>query len=545
MSTLALAAAVATTSRPTLTVDLQAVAANTRLFARRATGGLMAVVKADGFGHGAAGRRAHRPGRTAPTRLGVTSLDEAFALRAAGLSRPGPELAQPRRRGLRRPRVAQDVEVAVPTRRAPRGDRPDRAGRRASTCTSTPAWPATAPRRRSGRDSASPRARAERQGPVRVVGLMGHLPCADEPGRRRPTPLGRARFAWALATARGPGLRRADRHLAATAATLTDPLSHHTLCRVGAGLVGIDPSGTTHAAPRADAHRAAGQRPRRCARAPAVGYGHTWIAPTATQLGLLPLGYADGLPRAASGRAEVLVAGVRRPLVGRISMDMAVVDLGDLAVPSSATPSPSSGPATPASRRSRDWADWSDTIEHEIVTGLGSGSSAWSVPRRPCAASMRTRVAVIGGGQNCEHEVSLASAAAVAGRARPVERTTRPPDHRPRRGLARRRAVGRSAWPGPSTCSGPAPSSCPRCTDRAARTAPSPRCATSPASRTSGPASAPGALAMDKWATKLVRRGARRRHGAGRAAHAGHRARRTAGPTRSWSSRSRPARATA
>jgi alanine racemase len=170
--------------------------------------------------------------------------------------------------------------------------------------------------------------------------------------------------------ARAAGLRPVDRHLAATSATLTDPLSHHTMSRVGAGLVGIDPSRTTTLRP-ALTLTAPLVGVRRVRAGTPVGYGHTWTAPEPTTLGLVPLGYADGLPRAASGRAEVLVRGRRRRLVGRISMDMAVVDLGheggetgDLVTVF--------GPGDHGEPTVAEWAAWADTIEHEIVTGLGT-----------------------------------------------------------------------------------------------------------------------------------------------------------------------------
>jgi alanine racemase len=211
--------------------------------------------------------------------------------------------------------------------------------------------------------------RAERQGLVRVVGMMGHLACADDPADPA-NAWGRTRFAWGLEVARAAGLRPAQRHLAATSATLTDPLSHHTMSRVGAGLVGIDPTRTTPL--RGAVTLTAPLVSVRSVRAgTSVGYGHTWAAPRATRLGLLPLGYADGLPRAASGRAEVLVRGRRHPLVGRISMDMAVVDLGD--VPAEAGERVTVfGPGDEGEPTVADWAGWADTIEHEIVTGLGS-----------------------------------------------------------------------------------------------------------------------------------------------------------------------------
>ncbi|MEO6511700.1 MAG: alanine racemase, partial [Nocardioides sp.] len=212
---------------------------------------------------------------------------------------------------------------------------------------------------------------AERRGLVRVVGVMGHLATADTPADPA-NALGRTRFAWGLETARACGLRPADRHLAATSATLTDPLSHHTMSRVGAGLVGIDPSRTTgsHGLRPALTLTAPLVSVRRVRAGTPVGYGHTWTAPTTTTLGLLPLGYADGLPRVASGRAEVLVRGRRRPLVGRISMDMAVVDLGPEHAEAGDVVTVF-GPGDHDEPTVVEWAAWADTIEHEIVTGLG------------------------------------------------------------------------------------------------------------------------------------------------------------------------------
>jgi alanine racemase len=197
---------------------------------------------------------------------------------------------------------------------------------------------------------------------------MGHLARADEPAD--PANItGRTRFAWGLMIARTAGLRPALRHLAATAATLTDPDSHHTLVRVGAGLVGIDPSGTialrwavTLTAPVVSV--------RRVRAGTAVGYGHTWRALRATTLALLPLGYADGLPRAASGRAEVLLRGRRRPVVGRISMDQVVVDVGDEPVQPGET-AILIGPGDGGEPTPADWADWAGTLPHEVVTGIG------------------------------------------------------------------------------------------------------------------------------------------------------------------------------
>ena len=353
-------------SRPRVEIDLDAVAANTTLLARRAAGELMAVVKADGFGHGAVDvartALAHGAGS-----LGVTTLDEARTLRDAGLAVPilswldavDADWAFA---------VSHDIDVAVPS------------------LAHLDAIAAAPGRSRihlyvdtgMARDGAEPalwaslcRAarRAEQRGQVEVVGVMGHLGCADDPADDC-NALARTRFVWALETARAAGLRPRHRHLAATAATLTDPRTHHTMSRVGAGLVGIDPTGTTPLRPSMTLTAPVVQV-RRVRAGTGVGYGHAYVAPAPTHLGLVPLGYADGIPRAASGLAEVLVRGVRRPVVGRVSMDQLVVDLGSRRLdPGEAVTV--FGPGDHGEPTVADWARWAGTIEHEIVTGLGA-----------------------------------------------------------------------------------------------------------------------------------------------------------------------------
>lgn len=352
-----------------LTVDLHAVAANTRFFASRTRAEVMAVVKADGFGHGSA-ETARTALANGATWLGVTSIAEGLALREAGLAAPVLSWLNPVDAdfGLA---LAAGIDLAVPSLRhlsavmgAARAS-----GRRARLhlhldvgmardgC--EPAqWPGLCRAAFGG----------EQRGVLQVVGLMGHLGCAAVPADPC-NETGRARFAWGLAVARAAGLRPAIRHLAATAAALTDPRTHHTLCRIGAGLAGIDPSRTTRLHP-ALTLTAPVVAVRRVPAGSPVGYGHSWAAPADTNLGLLPVGYADGLPRAASGHAEIMVGGHRCPVAGLISMDQTVIDLrtqqacpGQIATVF--------GPGTFGEPTVADWAAWAGTIEHEIVTGIG------------------------------------------------------------------------------------------------------------------------------------------------------------------------------
>jgi len=347
-----------------LSVDLEAIAANVRLLAAR-TPRLMAVVKADGFGHGAAALASTAVANGAAS-LGVTSIDEALALRAAGLTAPILSWLNPVDADFESA-VRAGVELAVPS---------------LETLASVAAVSGARVHLHLdcglARDGVPPAlwaqlclaARgAERQGRLRVVGVMGHLARADRPGDPS-NALGRTRFAWGVEVARTAGLRPAQRHLAATAAALTDPLAHHTMCRVGAGLVGIDPSGTTRLRP-AMTLTAPAVSVRGVRAGTGVGYGHTHVTDRATQLALLPLGYADGLPHSASNLAEVWIRGRRCRVVGRISMDQTVVDLG----PEPVLPGETAtvfGPGDAGEPTAADWARWSGTIEHEIVTGIGA-----------------------------------------------------------------------------------------------------------------------------------------------------------------------------
>jgi alanine racemase len=354
-------------AQATLEVDLGAITANVRTIKSRTAGELMAVVKADGFGHGQidVARAALAGGAT---RLGVTSIDEARPLRAAGLTQRILSWLNPLDADFAAA-VRLDIELAVPgldhlqtiARTAP--------GARIHLQLDTG----------MGRDGAEPaqwvrlcRAarQAERQGLVGVVGIMGHLPCADQPDHPA-NALGRNRFGWGLRVAHAAGLSPVDHHLAATAATLSDPLSHHTMSRIGAGLVGIDESGTvrlwpalTLTAPLVTVRAVSAGTP--------VGYGHTWTARRSTRLGLIPVGYADGLPRLASHRAEVWVGGTRRPIAGQISMDMTVIDLGPDTAVSAGDSVTVFGPGDQGEPTTAQWAGWAETLEHEIVTGLSA-----------------------------------------------------------------------------------------------------------------------------------------------------------------------------
>ncbi|QCQ18100.1 alanine racemase [Microbacterium sp. RG1] len=356
-------------SAPELRVDEDAIRANVRYFCRLTRGRLMAVLKADAFGHGPVASAAIEEGATA---LGVASLDEALTLRRCGLDVPilswlnpvGADFASA---------VLQRIDLGVSSadalqvvvRVAHRLGRRARLHLHADLRMSRDGAPAS-----EWRSLCELARMAERQGHAQIVGIMGHMSCADRPGD--PQNLReRLRFEAAVRSARHRGLAPAVTHLAATAATITGIGGDHDLHRVGAGLYGIDPSRTSSELRFALSLRAPVISVRRVGAQVSVGYGARFTTDRPTHLALLPLGYADGLPRAASHRAEVLVRGRRRPIVGLISMDMAVIDTGDDLLTPGETVTVF-GPGDQGEPTVADWARWSETIEHEIVTRIGA-----------------------------------------------------------------------------------------------------------------------------------------------------------------------------
>jgi alanine racemase len=352
-------------------VDLAAVRHNVDVLRAAAPGAaLMAVVKADGYGHGAVpvARAALQAGATW---LGVCTIEEALELRAAGLSArilswlhvPDDDFAAA---------VAADIDLSVASRAhlvaVLAGART--AGRQArlhlkidTGLTRNGVQPHEWP------DVLDLAAKAEADGAAQVVAVWSHLAHADEP--HHPTLDRQAvRLDEAWRAARDRGLDPI-RHLANSAATLTRPDLHFDLVRPGIAVYGLDPLGRpAPASPLRPAmtFRARVALAKRVPPGEGVSYGHAWTTPRETTLALVPVGYADGVPRALNrhGRMQVLLGGVLRPVVGRVCMDQVMVDCGDDDVRAGAEVVlfGSDGPTA------QDWADELDTIHYEVVTGV-------------------------------------------------------------------------------------------------------------------------------------------------------------------------------
>ena len=209
-------------------------------------------------------------------------------------------------------------------------------------------------------------ASAERAGHLVFVGIMSHLAFADEP--LHPTiGMQLERFTQALATVRSAGFEPQIVNLSNSAAALNLPDTHFNLIRPGLAVYGIGheldltPVMTLKAPVALIKEVEAGE---------GVSYSHTYQTKSATRLALIPVGYADGIPRHASNRGPVLIGGQVRPVAGRVCMDQFVVDIGSLDV-AAGDEVVLFGDPKRGEPSIEDWARAADTISYEIMTRLG------------------------------------------------------------------------------------------------------------------------------------------------------------------------------
>jgi alanine racemase len=353
-------------------IDLDAIRANVARLKAGTTADLMAVVKADGYGHGAVpSARAALSGGA--TWLGVCTLGEALELRAAGITAPvlawliapGAPLHEAVAAGvdLNAAGVDQLREVVAGARLA---GRPARVHLKIDTGLNRHgATPAEWPRLLEAA------AKAQADGSAEVVGVWSHFAYADAPGHET---IGRQlkAFREALATAERFGITPQVRHIANSAATLTRPDAHFDLVRPGIAVYGLSPiEGETFGLRPAMTARARIVLTKRVPAGEGVSYGHTYVTQRETTLALVPLGYADGVPRHASNVGPVAVNGRRYTVAGRVCMDQIMLDCGDDEV-AAGDEAILFGPGDRGEPRADDWAAAIGTINYEIVTRFGS-----------------------------------------------------------------------------------------------------------------------------------------------------------------------------
>lgn len=359
-------------SRLTVKIDTDAITSNVATLVGRTTAEVMAVVKADGYGHGLveAGRAARAGGATW---LGVAQPHEALELRASGdkgriltwlygphfpareLMEAGVdvsvssaevlgEIVAISRDGAPSPRVHIAVDTGL--------------GREGVTLAELPGVLELAKA-------------AEREGLIRVVGMWSHLAWADAPGH--PTiDLQAQVFRQALVMAQQASIALEVRHLANSACTLTRPDLHFDLVRPGIAVYGLppveDPEGNNFGLRPAMSVTSEIILVKDVPAGQGVSYGHEYVTIYPTTLGLVSAGYADGVFRAGGSVAEVSVRGRRYRIAGRVCMDQFVIDLGPATAVCVGDEVTLIGPEGPSAR---DWATAVGTIDYEIVCRFG------------------------------------------------------------------------------------------------------------------------------------------------------------------------------
>ena len=359
--------------RPTgLEIDLGAVRANVTRLRELAGVDVCAVVKADGYGHGAV-EVARAASEAGATWLAVALVEEGIELREAGVDAPILVLSEP---------PIPAVPELLDARLTPTGYREPflaalaGAGEQRGTPVSVHLKLDTG----MGRVGVPPSELSDRLRQaagsqwLAVDGLLTHLARADEPDVAT-TGQQLDAFDRAVATADGLGLRPRWRHAANTAGALLHPASRYDLIRPGIGIYGLSPAAEVAAQDHGlvPALRLSSQvsQAKRIPAGTPVSYGHRWQAPTEGWLATVPIGYADGVPRALSDRAQVLIGGVRHPMVGAVTMDQLLVWCGERE-PAVGDEVVLLGGQGGQLIRVEEWAAAADTITYEIVTRLSA-----------------------------------------------------------------------------------------------------------------------------------------------------------------------------
>jgi len=356
--------------RTRVEIDLQAIVGNARTV-RQVTGTpLYAVVKADAYGHGAVAVATALAQAKAADGLCVSLVEEGVGLRDAGIDLPilvmGPSQVggEEEMVGARLlPVISSHEELDALAHVGRRRKEPIEAHLKIDTGMGRLGVPV---------ERAVDIAREAAQSGIRIVGLMTHFANADTDAVGDEDSLTRtqlARFADAERVLLAAGAPLRVRHAANSSGALVFPEARMDLVRCGIALYG-NGRWSSHVTPAMRLVTAIAQL-RRIPPGASVGYGATWRATRDSRVAVLPCGYADGLPRRASGHAQAAVRGKRVPLVGLISMDIAIADVTDV-------PDATVGDAVVLLGRASggvgitaaEYGTWAGLSEYEVTCGM-------------------------------------------------------------------------------------------------------------------------------------------------------------------------------
>ena len=351
-------------------VNLNAISNNIKLVKSKTQAQILAVVKADAYGHGLipVAKCAVEAGATW---LGVALLEEAILLREAGIKVPIISWLTPPTSDFKQA-IELDIDLAIPSLKhlevivaagKALGKKPrvhievDTGMTRGGLLGEWPEFLIAA----KGAD-------------IEVVGFWSHFARADEPDEIA-NQSQMLEFESKLAELIATGITPKYIHLANSAATLTNPNSHKNIVRLGIAMYGLSPDVNTLGSSQnlelepAMTLKAEIHLVKRVPGGSPVGYGGTQTTSRDTKLAIITMGYADGIPRNASSAAGVFAAGRKAAIIGRVSMDQFVVDLG---ADSNAVAGEMVEVFGANGYSVDDWAAASGTINYEIVTRIAA-----------------------------------------------------------------------------------------------------------------------------------------------------------------------------
>jgi alanine racemase len=349
-------------------VDLDRITANVAHLKSIAGVDLMAVVKADAYSHGLipVARAALKGGATY---LGVALLEEAIALRDAGITAPILAWLVPPGSDFTTA-VDRDIELAAASIIALEEIGAVKSAKRPRVHLEVDTGMT-----RGGFLGEWGKLDARHVAAIDVVGIFSHFARADEPGEKQ-NDHQRERFTEMVATLESFGYTNIIRHLSNSAATLRDSQSKFDMVRTGISIYGLTPdvhtlgSSASLGLQAAMTVRAKLHLVKEVPAGSPVGYGATATTVRDTKLGVVAMGYADGIPRVAQG-AGIFFQGKRAPIIGRVSMDQFVVDLGADSQAISGDWVEIFGDGTAGGYTAEDWGSGSGSINYEIVTRIG------------------------------------------------------------------------------------------------------------------------------------------------------------------------------
>ena len=364
-------------SRASAEINLSAIADNLKLIKGKTNAQVLAVVKADAYGHGLiqVGKAAEAAGANW---LGTALLEEGIALRNNGIKVPIISWLTPLGENFKTA-INLDIDLSISSIEL------------LTEVISAGKVVKKIPRVHIEVDTGMSRggvgddwqlfltelSKTVKANEINIIGIWSHFARADEPGQAMNQEQLNT-FEDRIKCASDVGIKPEFIHIANSAAALTNNGAHKNIIRWGIGLYGLSPDinnlGDSKSLKLKPAMRLKAKLHlvKAVKAGVSVGYGGTAITKSDTKLGVVTLGYADGVPRNANNLAGVFVDGKRAPLIGRVSMDQFVVDLGINSSAKTGDEVIVFGDGSSGEYTADEWAKASGTINYEIVTRIGS-----------------------------------------------------------------------------------------------------------------------------------------------------------------------------